>query len=143
MNKTDNHYNLLAFSFSQGFNSPNIPIASFHQGDTELNFIIDTGSDLNLIDADAIKKLEYKMLPDKANLTGIGGTQVVERCEISFSNDTDSFTTEFLISDIKESFKIIKTFHAIQLHGMLGALFLKENNLVLDFKNFAAYTKEE
>ena len=50
----------LALSFSQGFVSPNIPIITLSQGDTELNFILDTGSDRNIIDVSILPKLEYE-----------------------------------------------------------------------------------
>ena len=39
--KNSNNKAFIAISFAQGFMSPNIPIATFSQGDVELNFIID------------------------------------------------------------------------------------------------------
>ena len=143
MNNKDNHYNLLAFSFSQGFISPNIPIATFHQGDIELNFIIDTGSDNNVIDCSILDKVEHTKTSNTTTLTGLGGTQTVSSCIISFNNNDEKFSAEFLISDLKEAFGQIKACHAIPLHGMLGSRFLMKNNIVLDFNSLTAYSKND
>ncbi len=55
----NNNKSFIAFSFSKGFTSPNLPIATFYQGDKELNFVIDTGSDDNVISNDTLKDIEY------------------------------------------------------------------------------------
>ena len=138
----NNNNSFLAFSFSQGFTSPNIPIATFYQGDVELNFIIDTGSDQNVIDSSVLSKLNYQKTENKASLTGLGGTQTVESCIITFSHEGEDFATEFLISDLRPAFDSIKKAHAIPLHGMLGSKFLLRNNVVLDFNELAAYNKK-
>ena len=52
----------LSFSFSKGFMSPNIPIATFYQDGKELNFIIDTGSDDNVISKEALGGIKYEKL---------------------------------------------------------------------------------
>ena len=142
--KTKNSKSLLSFSFSQGFTSPNVPIATFHQGDKELNFIIDTGSDDNVINKEALKDIEYEMIEHEGTLAGIGGVFNVQACKISFQHDEDKFSAKFLISDhLQQAFDNIRKAHAIPLHGMLGSEFLMQNNLVLDFTNMAAYNKKE
>ena len=140
--KNSNNKAFIAISFAQGFMSPNIPIATFSQGDVELNFIIDTGSDQNVIDSSILNKIEHHKTENKTTLTGVGGSVVAESCNITFGYGEDSYTTEFLISDLRAAFDTIKKAHAIPLHGMLGSKFLKENNLVLDFTNMVAYNKE-
>lgn len=135
---------LLAISFAPGFISPNIPIATFKQKDKELNFIIDTGSDHNVIDKDALSSIEHVIDKDKLyDLTGLGvtGENKVKTCDVTFQYEEDTFTEAFLISDLKGPFSTIKQCHAIPLHGMLGSNFLKKNNLILDFNNLIAYNK--
>ena len=133
----------LSFSFSKGFTSPNLPIATFNQGGKELNFIIDTGSDDNVVNREALADIKYDMIEHQGTLAGVGGVFEVEACNISFQLEKDSFTAKFLISDhLKEAFDDIRKAHAIPLHGMLGSKFLVDNNIVLDFKNLAAYSKE-
>ena len=138
-----NNKSFLAVSFSKGFVSPNIPIATFQQGDTELNFILDTGSDNNIIDSNMLPKLKYEKSDSRMHLTGLGGSQEVEMCDITFTFEDESFTAPFLISDMKEAFTLIRKCHAIPIHGMLGSKFLVENNLILDFNKMIAYNKKE
>jgi predicted aspartyl protease len=136
-----NKKSFLAISFSKGFISPNIPIATFHQGDKELNFIIDTGSDNNIIDSNVLPELQYEMVEDKMNLTGLGGSREVGICNIVFSYEDEEYSTPFLISDMKEAFNMIRECHAIPIHGMLGSKFLKRQNIILDFNKMVAYNK--
>ena len=141
--KTNKNKSLLSFSFSQGFTSPNIPIATFKQGDKELNFIIDTGSDDNVINRESLKEIEHEMVEHNGTLAGVGGVFNVEACNISFQHEGETFTTKFLIADhLQQAFDDIRRAHAIPLHGMLGSKFLMQNNIVLDFNNMVAYNKE-
>ena len=140
--KTNKNKSLLSFSFSQGFTSPNIPIATFKQGDKELNFIIDTGSDDNVINRESLKEIEHEMVEHNGTLAGVGGVFNVEACNITFQHGGDTFTTKFLIADhLQQAFDDIRRAHAIPLHGMLGSKFLMQNNIVLDFNNMVDYNK--
>ena len=140
--RNNNSKSLLSFSFSQGFTSPNIPIATFKQGDKELNFIIDTGSDDNVINRESLKEIQYEMVEHNGTLAGVGGVFNVEACNISFQHEGETFTTKFLIADhLQQAFDDIRRAHAIPLHGMLGSKFLMQNNIVLDFNNMVAYNK--
>lgn len=140
--KKNNNNSFLSFSFSKGFTSPNLPIVTFFQEDKELNFIIDTGSDDNVINKEALSNISYEKIEHKGTLAGVGGIYEVEACNISFQLGDESFTAKFLISDnLKEAFDNIRHCHAIPLHGMIGSKFLMENNIVLDFNNMTAYNK--
>ena len=136
----------IAISFASGFTSPNIPIVTFYQGDKQLNFIIDSGSDNNVIDASILPKLEYEKIENKDNihLTGLNGSQAVQICRVPFRAGDEDYTEEFLVSDtLAESFKILYRTHAIPLHGMIGSKFLRKNNIILDFVNMIAYNKDK
>lgn len=138
-----NYKSLLAISFSPGFVSPNIPIATFRQGNKELNFILDTGSDNNVIDKNALNSIEHTIDETKQiNLSGVGGVQCAQICDISFQYDDKEYTEQFLISDLNEAFTLLRKCHAIPLHGMLGSCFMQKNKFVLDFNNMVAYNKE-
>ena len=144
MNNVTNAKSLLAITFGQGFIPPNIPIATFKQGDKELNFILDTGSDNNVVDKECLESIEHTIDDSqKFNLAGVGTDKnIVQVCNIPFQYGEDSFTEQFLISDLKGPFTLIRKCHAIPLHGMLGSNFLKKQGLILDFKNFTAYSKK-
>jgi len=141
--KKNNNKSFLSFSLAKGFSSPNIPIATFYQGDKELNFIIDTGSDDNVINKEALPEVKYEKSDYKGTLSGVGGVYEVNGCNITFTHEDETFTGMFIISDtLKEAFDNMRRCHGIQLHGMLGSKFLRENNIVLDFNNLIAYNKQ-
>lgn len=144
--KKNKNLSLIAVSFKQGFVSPNIPIVSFYQGDKQLNFILDTGSDENLINKGALKEVKHDMIEvpeeEKRYINGLGGGQIAEMCSITFGSEEEKHTENFLIADLDGPFDSISKEHCITLHGMLGSCFLRKNNMTLDFKNLAAYTRE-
>lgn len=143
MNK-DNNISLFAVSFKQGFVSPNVPIATFYQNGRRLNFLLDSGSDKNVIDKSTLSYIDYKVIEgENVNLGGVGGITKVETCKITFSIDSEEYTETFLITDLSQAFGMIEDDHSITLHGIIGSTFLRKNNVVLDFQNLAAYSKSK
>ena len=139
-----NNISLFAVSFRQGFISPNIPIATFQQGDKDIVFLLDTGSDHNVINKSALEYIDHQMLEGDENVTtlsGVNGTTQVQHCIIEFSCGDEKYKANFLVADLDEAFGTVKKGHSIIMHGILGSLFLKENNVILDFNNFTAYSK--
>lgn len=144
MTKNKTSKSFLSFSFAPGFTSPNIPIVTFNQGDKELNFIIDTGSDDNVVNRNTLKDITHEMIEYEGTLSGVGGTFSIEACNIPFQYGDEKFTAKFIISDhLQQAFDEIRKAHAIPLHGMLGSKFIKNNNLVLDFNNMVAYNQDK
>ena len=143
MNEKNNNLSLFTVSFKQGFVSPNVPIATFTQGNKKLNFLLDSGSENNVIDKNALANINHEILEGvSTTLTGVGGTSDTEICKLTFTCDKEEYTEEFLVADLSQAFGMIENCHSIILHGIIGSTFLKENNIVLDFKNFVAYNKK-
>lgn len=141
--KSNKNISFFAVSFSQGFTSPNIPIATFKQGDKELVFLLDTGSDNNVVNKKALEYIDHEMIEgDKHTLSGVNGTTEVEHCMIEFSCEEEKYKANFLVADLDEAFSKIRQCHCITIHGILGSVFLRDNNVILDFKNLAAYSKQ-
>ena len=139
----ENNKSFLSFDLNRGFTSPNLPIATFYQGDIELNFIIDTGSDDNIISSDALLKLKHEILDSEKPLATAKGMDTVKTCRLTFQDGSETFTSNFLISDhLKESFDKIHEWNVVRIHGMIGSKFLREHNIVLDFSNMKAYNKK-
>ena len=140
-----NKISLFAVSFSQGFVSPDIPIATFYQGDKELHFILDSGSNDNVISHTFLKQLDYNMKesnPESDVLAGVGGVKPVKVCTLSFSTEETKYTADFLVSDsLDEAFQGIRKGHCITIHGMLGSKFLRQHNVVIDYTTLSAYSK--
>ena len=139
----DKNKSFLSFNLNRGFTPPNIPIATFYQNDTELNFIIDTGSDDNVICSEILPSLKYEELEGDTPFATAGGVQKVKSCNLNLQFGAETFTSKFLISDhLKESFDKIHEWNAVRLHGMIGSKFLMQNNIILDFNNMIAYNKK-
>ena len=75
MNKKNN-ISLFAVSFSQGFISPNIPIATFQQGSKDIVFLLDTGSDNNVINKEALEYVEHEMYDTSDRVTTLSGVRL-------------------------------------------------------------------
>lgn len=129
-------------SFRKGFSAPDIPVVTVTVGSKKLNFVVDTGSDNNVINSAILSRVEHrKVKGELSHITGIGGTKEVETCTITFECGGDKYTSDFLAHDLTEAFDVIFDNHGVRLHGMLGSNFLKDNKVVLDFENFSLYSK--
>ena len=140
-----NNISLITVSFKQGFISPNVPIATFYQEDKKINLLLDTGSDNNVIDQEALKQFKHTIKEDakKQQITGVGGVQSEAlTTTISFSLNDKAYSTDFLVTDLSAAFDLIEAEHCITIHGILGSRFLREHGLVLDFQNLVAYNRE-
>lgn len=146
MNKNKNTISCFAVSFSKGFKSPNIPLATFHQGDKDLTFLLDTGSEYNVTNKKSLSEVTHTMLNEGKSthsLAGVGGTEDVSACTITFNCDGEEYTENFLVSNsIDAAIEGIRREHGMTIHGILGSVFLKEHNIVMDFNNFMAYSKK-
>ena len=87
MNKTINTLSCFTVSFSKGFKSPNVPLATFYQGKKELIFLLDTGSEYNVTTKKTLDRIEHTILNNGDNthtLSGVGGTEEVSNCKSSY-----------------------------------------------------------
>jgi hypothetical protein len=95
----------------------------------------------------ALDYIEHEMYnaPDgnTHTLSGVNGTTEVKHCSIKFSSEEKSYKADFLVADMNEAFGMIRRHHCITIHGMLGSKFLRSHNIVLDFQNLSAYSKDD
>ena len=108
--------------------------------------MLDSGSEFNVTNKNALERIEHKMLnngEDTHTLTGVGGSEEVSMCEISFICGREEFTAKFLVSStINAATDIIRREHGINIDGILGSKFMREHNIVLDFNTLLAYSKK-
>lgn len=129
-------------SFQQGFDLTNLPIVTFQQGDNKYNFLLDTGSSDNIIDAGHLEKLKHEMYGGTGNLTGMDGIiHKVNACEIIFNYKNKDYTYMYLIKDMRSVFNYIKKNTGVTLHGIIGTKFFTKYKYILDFENLVAYSK--
>lgn len=134
-------------SFMEAFNLTEMTIVTFLNNGKKLNFLLDTGSNDAYISKSAskIKGLSYeKIHTDGINVTGSAGnclcTKAI-RMPLTYKDNTYD-TDMFVLESLDDSFKSIKESDGVQLHGILGTLFLQKHNFVLDFDELVAYKKK-
>lgn len=134
-------------SFMEAFNLTEMTIVTFFNNGQRLNFLLDTGSNDAYISKSAskIKGLSYEYISTNGvNVTGsVGNCASTEAIRIPLTYKDNTYSTDlFILEPLDESFKSIKEANGVQLHGILGTLFLQKHNFVLDFDELVAYKKK-
>jgi flagellar basal body rod protein FlgB len=129
-------------SFKESMNLTELPIVTFYNGSTKLNFLLDTGANLCVINSRLIDSLNYKKLDEKGSVFGMEGNSVdIDYISMDFTYNSKSYSSSFQVVDMQEAFDRIKQESGVTVHGILGSKFFEEYKYVLDFKELIAYTK--
>lgn len=130
--------------FGQGFYLTELPVCTFHQGDKLFNFLLDTGSNNNLINAEIKNLLLCQDTEAVSTITGAGGNiegqSPVSQLTISYKGQ--DFTDYFVVADLSEVFGKIKRENGVTVHGIIGSKFFHKYQYVLDFQELIAYSKK-
>ena len=129
-------------SFKEAMDLVELPVVTFYNGDTKLNFLLDTGSNVSYINSSIIPLLVHEKTDKEMNTIGIEGNKVSNQfCKMSVTYKNQVFEEEFSIADLDEAFSIVKQESGVQIHGILGSKFFERYKYVLDFKELIAYIK--
>lgn len=130
-------------SFKQAFDLTSMPIITFSQGDIKLNFILDTGSQNNVIDSNILDKIKHEKEENSSillyGMEGVG--REVSKCTITLFYKEKEYYDIFLANNMQAPFDEIKKNTGVTLHGILGAKFFDKYKYVLDFNEMIAYSK--
>lgn len=101
-------------------------------------FDIDTGSTHNVIFDYVYNQFKegFETTDKSIDMFGIDGqynNNPVIKSNLGFGDKT--YETEFQVVCANEAVNNVQKDFGIQLHGILGVQFLKDNNCVIDFKN--------
>lgn len=130
-------------SFKQGFNLTELPVVSLYQNDTPFNFLLDTGSNDSIIDANVLNRIEHTMLTKQSRLYGMeGNAENVNICNIVLSYNDKDYPYEYNIRDMSAAFGNIKAETGVTLHGIIGSKFFNAYKYILDFEQLIAYSKK-
>lgn len=129
-------------SFKEAMDLVELPVVTFYNGDTKLNFLLDTGSNVSYINSSIIPLLVYEKTDKEMNTIGIEGNKVSNKfCKMAVTYKNQVFEEEFSIADLDEAFGVVKQESGVQIHGILGSKFFERYKYVLDFKELMAYIK--
>lgn len=131
-------------SFMEGLDLTGLPIVTFRNNGHKFNFVLDTGSCNSVINKSVLDRLDHVKSPHKAYLVGIDGIkrdgQEIIQAEIQYKDK--SIHANFIVSDLDDIFKEIKAETGVQLHGLLGSTFFKENKYIINYDELVAYSKK-
>ena len=131
-------------SFKESLDLTELPIVTFYQGDKKLNFMLDSGSNLSIIDINAVNnlKLEYVKLNKVNSILGINGeTRDAGFVNMKFSYKHINFDYDFQYLDLSNVVDSLKQ-NGITIHGILGNQFFTKYKYILDFNDLIAYSKK-
>lgn len=132
----------IKISFKESMNLTELPVVTFYNGTNKLNFLLDTGSNLCVINSNSLKPLTYTKLNETGHIHGMEGTVIdVEYISMNFTHNEKLYTSKFQVVDMQEAFDNVKKESGVTIHGILGNKFFEEYKYVLDFKELTAYIK--
>lgn len=139
----DNKDDKVTISFRESLDLSGLPVVTFRQGNTKLNFILDTGSNVSVIDGTIVKKLKVQETERKTNITGIGGTSgTLNVVDINFKYKGVELSDSFQVVDMSDTLSAIKATTGVTAHGLIGNEFMQKYEYILDFENMVAIMKK-
>lgn len=130
-------------SFKESQELLGMPVLSFGCGNQRLNFILDTGSNENVVDKTAIESftgLDIITHNRKSTSMGVDGNKiVVESCILKLCYAKKNVEVVASIRDLNQAFEIVRKEHGVIVHGLLGGKFFEENKYIIDFEHLNAY----
>ena len=139
----DRNRNEHAMQFNQSLflKEKTIPVITFKLDNNKINLILDTGSELNILNEDYYKSHSEKfILVDSVNnpINTVNGV-VLQKTYIVETTLNDSINIRFNVMDITNMIDNIFYNQQIISDGLLGIDFFYDNNVVIDFQNKKIY----
>lgn len=104
------------------------------------NFIVDTGSTVNVINTSYVKDLYSEDIKLNTELYGIGGNSgEAKKYRLYFINDNNLYSGEFVSKDLSSSLNYIEEITGYTIHGLIGTNFLEEFKYKIDFSKYQLY----
>lgn len=131
-----------SMSFREGLNLTGFPVVTFTNNDRIFNFLLDTGSNVSLIDESVLPCMKYEEDESKMDLYGLDGIERTGKIVVSYlTYEEISYKANFVVTNLGPTFTQIKNEHGVTLHGILGSDFFKAYKYILDFNKLIAYSK--
>ena len=106
-----------------------------------LCFLLDTGSNINVLDKRVAEFFQLSSGTAKQRQFGIDGElQTTDIVELAFSLEEQEYKANFSIMDLSSAFGKVEEESGIQIHGLLGCSFMEQQKWILDFEKLCLYT---
>ena len=101
-----------------------------------LCFLLDTGSNVNVLDRRVAEFFQLSGETAKQRQFGIDGElQTTDVVELAFSLEEQEYKANFSVMDLSSAFGKVEEESGIQIHGLLGCSFMEQQKWILDFEN--------
>lgn len=126
----------ITFPLSYGIKKTGLPLIAIEINQQNLCFLLDTGSNKNLIDQKVYEFFKEQVETiGSSTILGLEGNMLdTPVIKLSFNFETQTFSTKFNVLDLTNSFDAIEKESDIQIHGILGNEFFIENEWIIDFE---------
>lgn len=128
-------------SFIESINLTGLPIISFSNNGQVVNMVLDTGSNVCLINKSSLPQLEYKNGDCQTEVVGLSGNaESGDTVFLPLKYKDWEFDFECWATDINEMVTSLKKEYGVTIHGLLGTGFFSKYKYVLDFNEMVAYS---
>lgn len=106
-----------------------------------LCFLLDTGSNINVLDRRVAEFFQLSGGTAKQRQFGIDGElQTTDVVELAFSLEEQEYKANFSVMDLSSAFGKVEEESGIQIHGLLGCSFMEQQKWILDFEKLCLFT---
>lgn len=122
-------------------------ILTFTINRKKYNFLLDTGSAVNMIDTSALHRIVesgYELLPPDESyfISGIdGNTKKTESYSLGIRYGKNAFRDSFVVKDLSAIFGTIYDQTGYKIDGLLGMPFFDNNQWIFDFEQNVIWIK--
>lgn len=137
------HKNDVQVSFKESLDLCDLPVITFYNNEKKINFLLDTGANLSVIDSNILDQFDYKGCDVMGVVYGIeGNIQNIKYVVMDILYKDIDFNEQFQVMDMSAAFGNVKSESGVTLHGILGNNFFKKYKYILDFDILAAIIKK-
>lgn len=125
-----------SISFKESLDLANMPIITFeHKQLGKLNFLIDTGSTISVLNR-ALVKNTFKDKTDNSFESSGGETNIYGILRTKLYLKDNEYDIDLNIADMEDVFSKIKDTTGVNLHGILGNNFLDYYDYIINYKEY-------
>ena len=127
-------------SFKGTLKKTGLPIITLYNDDCALNFLVDTGSDVNCINKDKLKYLHYTETNKSGKMVNSSGVEQAKVVNLPINDQSGVANMEFYILDLSKQFDAIAKHDGVQIDGILGSKFCKDAGLIINYNDYKIYS---
>lgn len=129
-------------SFLESLHLTGLPIITFHNNGKPVNMVLDTGSNVCIIDQNTLKGLDYEVSESKnPGVIGVAGEHGEgDLVCLPLKYKEYEFDFECCVVNMGDTIKAMKREYGVTIHGLLGTGFFTKYKYILDFNDMVAYS---